>query len=108
MTIKPPLPMPARRAMTKLGEDLSRARRRRQITQASLAERSGVSHATIKRLERGDTRVSLEALARVMHVLGELARLEQLLDTGQDELGLVLMDQALPKRVRPRQRSGAL
>ncbi|MBK6351112.1 MAG: helix-turn-helix transcriptional regulator [Steroidobacteraceae bacterium] len=108
MTIKLPLPLPARRAMTRLGEDLSRARRRRQLTQVSLAERSGVSPATIKRMESGDTRVSLEALARVLHVLGELPRLERLLDTAQDELGLMLMDQALPKRVRLRQHSGAL
>ncbi len=103
-----PLSLPAHRAVAKLGGDLSRARRRRQITQASLAERSGVSLATIKRLERGDARVSIEALVRVLYVLGELARLEQLLDTGEDELGLVLMDQALPKRVRPRRRSAAL
>ena len=108
MTIKLPLPLPARRAMTRLGEDLSRARRRRQLTQVSLAERRGVSPATIKRMESGDTRVSLEALARVLHVLGELPRLERLLDTAQDELGLMLMDQALPKRVRLRQHSGAL
>lgn len=108
MNVKLPLALPARRAMTKLGADLSRARRRRQLTQASLAERSGVSAATIKRLERGDGRVALETLTRVLHVLGELARLERLMDTGEDELGLVLMDQALPKRVRPRLRSGAL
>jgi len=94
--------------MSKLGEDTSRARRRRQLTQASLAERSGVSLATIKRLEKGDARVSLEALARVLSVFGELPRLDALLDTGQDALGLMLMDQALPKRVRPRRRSGAL
>lgn len=108
MNVKLPLAIPARRAMTRLGEDLSRARRRRQLTQASLAERSGVSAATIKRLERGDARVALESLARVLHVLGELPRLERLMDTSEDELGLVLMDQALPKRVRPRLRSGAL
>lgn len=107
MKVQLPLSLPARRAMAKLGQDLSRARRRRQITQASLAERSGVSHATIKRLEAGDSRVSLEALARVMFVFGEVTRLERLLDTGEDELGLILMDQALPKRVRPRKRSAA-
>ena len=108
MTVKLPFPQPAQRAMTKLGVDLSRSRRRRQLTQVSLAERSGVSHATIKRLESGDARVSLEALARVLYVLGELPRLERLLDTAEDELGLMLMDQALPQRVRPRQRSDAL
>jgi transcriptional regulator with XRE-family HTH domain len=108
MTQKQPLSSPARHALTKLGEDLSRARRRRRITQNSLAERSGVSLATIKRLESGDGRVAIETLVRVLQVLGDLQRIEQLLDTGHDELGLVLMDESLPQRVRSRGGSGAL
>jgi hypothetical protein len=50
----------------------------------------------------------LENLARVMQVFGELDRLAQLLDSGADELGIVLMDEQLPKRVRNRRSSGAL
>jgi len=96
------------RAIAKLGEDVSRARRRRRLSRASLAERSGVSEATLKRLEKGDARVALESFARALHVLGELNRLERLLDSGEDELGLVLMDQQLPKRVRQRRSTGAL
>lgn len=46
--------------------------------------------------------------SRALHVLGELYRLEKLLDSGTDELGLVLMDEQLPKRVRQRRSSGAL
>jgi ribosome-binding protein aMBF1 (putative translation factor) len=49
---------------SKLGADVSRARRRRRISRASLAERSGVSEATLKRLEKGDGRVALESFAR--------------------------------------------
>jgi hypothetical protein len=41
-------------------------------------------------------------------VLGELDRVERLLDSGTDELGLMLMDEQLPKRVRQRKNSGAL
>lgn len=96
------------RAIARLGEDLSRARRRRRLSRASLAERSGVSEATLKRLEKGDGSVALENFARALHVLGELGRLEKLLDSGTDELGLVLMDEQLPKRVRQRRSSGAL
>ncbi len=103
-----PISPAAARAQRKLADDLSRARRRRRLTQASLAERSGVSLRTLKRLEAGDARVSIEALVRVLQALGELPRLEQLLDTAEDELGLVLMDEALPKRVRPRKHSGSL
>jgi len=100
--------MPVSRAMAKLGADLSRARRRRRLSRASLAERSGVSESTVKRLELGDGRVALESLARVIHVLGETDRLEQLLDAAHDEIGLVLMDEQLPKRIRNRRAHGAL
>jgi transcriptional regulator with XRE-family HTH domain len=96
------------RAIAKLGEDVSRARRRRRFSRASLAERSGVSEATVKRLEKGDGGVALENLARILNVLGELHRIEDLLDSATDELGLQLMDEQLPKRVRARRSSGAL
>jgi transcriptional regulator with XRE-family HTH domain len=96
------------RSIGKLGNDVSRARRRRRLTRASLAERSGVSVSTLKRLEGGDGTVALENLARALHVLGELDRLANLLDSGTDELGIVLMDEQLPKRVRQRRSSGAL
>jgi transcriptional regulator with XRE-family HTH domain len=96
------------RAIAKLGEDVSRARRRRRFSRASLAERSGVSEATVKRLEKGDGGVALENLARILNVLGELHRIEDLLDSASDQLGLQLMDEQLPKRVRARRSSGAL
>jgi len=100
--------MPVSRALTKLGRDLSLARRRRRLSQASLAERMGVSLATVKRLENGDPRVAIEFVARALHVFGEIDRIEKLLDTSEDSLGLVLMDEQLPQRVRARKTSGAL
>lgn len=103
-----PTPLPVDRAITKLGEDVSRARRRRRLSRASLAERSGISEATLKRLERGDGAVALENLARTLYVLGELGRLERLLDAATDELGIQLADEQLPKRVRARKSSGAM
>jgi transcriptional regulator with XRE-family HTH domain len=109
MTTNRRQPAPAiARAIAQLGEDVSRARRRRRLSRVSLAERSGVSEATLKRLEKGDGSVALENFARALHVLGELGRLEKLLDSGTDELGLVLVDEQLPKRVRQRRSSGAL
>ena len=103
-----PLPSPAVRALAKLGRDISLARRRRRLTQQSLAERSGIGLNTLRRLEHGDPKVALEYVARVLHVLGEIERLEKLLDTGTDEIGLVMMDERLPERVRVRKTSGAL
>lgn len=97
-----PLPLPVERAIVKLGRDISLARRRRQLTQASLAERIGASLATVRRLEKGDPRIPLHFIARALHVFGELERLNQLLDTGEDVIGLSLMDEQLPQRVRTR------
>jgi len=95
-----PLPLPVSRALLKLGEDLNRARRRRRMTQQSVAERIGASLTTVKRLEAGDPRVPLHFLARVLHLFGELQRLKDLLDSGLDDIGLNLMDEQLPKRIR--------
>ncbi len=78
------------------------------MASASLAERSGISEATLKRLEGGDGAVAFGSLARILYVLGELGRLERLLDTATDELGIQLADEQLPKRVRARKTSGAM
>lgn len=95
-----PLPLPVAQALTKLGEDISRARRRRRMTQQSLAERIGASITTIKRMEGGDPRIPLHFVARTLYVFGEIERIGQLLDSGQDAIGLTLMDEQLPKRIR--------
>ncbi|HET8933968.1 MAG TPA: helix-turn-helix transcriptional regulator [Polyangiales bacterium] len=103
------LPLPVQRAIRKLGRDLSLARRRRHISQASLAERMGASLSTIRRMEKGDARVPIHFFARALHVFGEIGALERLLDTAQDDIGLTLMDEQLPKRVRgKRNPSGAM
>jgi transcriptional regulator with XRE-family HTH domain len=103
-----PLPLPANRALTKLGKDISFARRRRRLSQASLAERAGIALSTLKRLEKGESACSMEQLARVLHVFGEIERLENLLDTGADTVGLLMSGEALPQRVRQRRSTGAM
>ncbi len=103
-----PLPEPARRAIAKLGRDLSLARRRRRLSQAALADRSGIAVNTVRRLEKGEPSGSIEHLARILYVLGELERLETLLDTGTDAVGLLMMDEGLPQRIRARKSKGAL
>ncbi len=103
-----PPPDPVTRAIAKLGRDVSLARRRRRLSQASLADRSGIGVNTVRRIEKGEPSGSIEHLARVLYVLGELERLEKLLDTGSDEVGLLMMDEDLPQRIRARQSKGAL
>lgn len=104
-----PIPLPVERAIQKLGSDISLARRRRHISQASLAERMGASLSTVRRMEKGDVRIPIHFFARALHVFGEIRSLENLLDTAQDDIGLTLMDARLPKRVRSKAgTSGAL
>lgn len=94
-----------RRELKKLGEDLSIARRRRRMTQERVAEGAGLDTGTVRRLEQGHPSVSLGSLAMVLLVLGEQGRLARFLDAGNDDLGIALSIEALPKRVRrPRQK----
>ena len=94
------IPLPIERAIAKLGHDVSLARRRRNFSQQSLAERMGASLSTVRRMEQGDFRVPIHFFARALHVFGEIQALAQLLDTAKDDIGLTLMDEQLPKRVR--------
>jgi len=94
------LPTPVALALKKLGADLALARRRRRFTQESMAERLGISEATVRRMERGDTGISIGTLAQAFYVLGELDKITQLLDTASDDIGLSLMNEQLPQRVR--------
>ena len=103
------IPKPVERAIRKLGSDISLARRRRHISQESLAERMGASLSTVRRMEKGDVRIPIQFFGRALHVFGEIQALENLLDTSNDIIGLTLMDEQLPKRVRRNSRpSGAL
>lgn len=105
------LPAPVARALEKLGADLALARRRRRLTQASMAERLRVSEATVRRMEHGDSGISLGTIAQAFFVLGELDKISRLLDTASDDIGLSLMNEQLPQRVRKKRvkpDSGAL
>ncbi|CAE6821826.1 hypothetical protein R75461_06127 [Paraburkholderia nemoris] len=105
------IPAPVSRALKKLGADLALARRRRRLTQASLAERIQTSVATLRRMEHGDERISIGTIAQAFLVLGELDKINGLLDTAADGIGLTLMNQQLPQRVRKKRvtpESGAL
>ncbi len=98
------LPAPVGRALEKLGSDLNRARRRRNLTQQEVANRIGASLNTVKRLENGNDKIPLHFLARMLFLFGELDRLNTLLDSAQDEIGLTLMDERLPRRIRSKKK----
>ncbi len=100
MASTPPLPLPVARSLARLGQAISLARRRRHLTQDDLAARIGASANTVRRMEAGHPGTALAHVARALQVFGELDKLDQLLDTSQDSVGLTLMDQGLPQRVR--------
>lgn len=88
------------RALKQLGADLRTLRLRRRLTMEVVAERARTSRPTLQRIERGDPGVGIGNYAGVMLALGVLPKLASLADPLADEIGLALMDDALPKRGR--------
>ncbi len=100
-----PHPPSVQRALRALGRDVRIARKKRRMPVADFAARMGVSPGTLARLEKGESGVSLGVLAMALLALGELRRLDELLDVSKDDTGLMLDIDSLPQRIRvPRRR----
>ncbi len=65
-----------------------------------MAERALISRMTLHKIERGDTGVSMGNYATVLFVLGMHDGISGLADRSQDSVGLDLLEERLPKRVR--------
>jgi transcriptional regulator with XRE-family HTH domain len=100
-----PFPLFVERALRRVGQNLALARRRRHLSQEALAERIGASVNTVRRMEDGHPGTALQHVARALQVFGELDQFENLMDTAQDSLGLALMDEKLPQRIRTPRRT---
>ena len=94
------LPIPVRRAMRKIGQDIRDARLRRRIPTEILAERASISRMTLYNVENGDPGVSMGTYATILFSLGMIDRLNNLADAGEDTLGRQLEEERLPKRIR--------
>ncbi len=99
MRTAPPLPLPVRKALAKLGADIRAARLRRRIPTTLMAQRVFITRTTLGKVEKGDPGVSLGIYATVLFILGMASRLEELADSRIDALGLQLEEERLPKRV---------
>ena len=95
------VPPAIRRTNRRLAEDLTAWRKLRGLTQAQLADRSGISRATLARLESGDGGITLESLLRVLRALGILDNLTKALDPYESDVGRLRSGEELPQRVRP-------
>lgn len=94
------------RALAALGRNIRIARKKRRMPVSDFAQRLGVSAPTVLRLEKGEPGVSIGCLAQALRALGELHRLEELLDMGSDDAGLMMEAAELPQRIRRRYRAG--
>lgn len=108
MRTTPPLPLPVKHALTKLGADIRAARLRRRIPTILMAERAFISRTTLGKVERGDPSVSLGVYATILFILGLSDRLSDLAEPSTDSLGLQLEEERLPQRIRrSRKREGS-
>ena len=99
MGTRKPTPAPISRALRGLGEDLATWRKLRRLTSEQVADRAGLSRATVVNLEHGRGG-SLENALRVARALGVLDALATALDPYATEVGRLRADEALPQRVR--------
>jgi transcriptional regulator with XRE-family HTH domain len=102
----PPLPLPVKRALRKLGADIRLARRRRRLPQSLVAERAMISAPTLIKVERGDPGVSMGIYATVLFVLGMAERMGDLADPGDDAWGLAVDEENLPERIHLKSTGG--
>ncbi len=95
------LPPDVTNALSRVGESIRIARKRRGMTLDGMASRMFVTRKTLARLEKGDPSVSLGVLASALWVLGMEKDLLEIALPEKDEVGNFRDRQRLPKRVRP-------
>ena len=86
-----------------MGAQIKMARLRRKTSAELIAERAGISRATLWAVEKGSPSVSVGIYAAVLHSLNGMDK-DLLLVAKDDELGRKLQDLDLPIRKRAPQR----
>jgi len=94
------LPTEVADVISKLGEHIRVARKRREMTLDDMASRMYVTRKTLARLENGDSGVSLGVMASALWVLGLEKDLKEIAIPENDKVGNYRELQRLPKRVR--------
>lgn len=87
--------------LEKMGGQIKLARLRRNLSSELIAERAGISRATLWAIEKGTPTVAIGAYAAVLHALGGMDKDLELI-AGNDEFGRRIQDMNLvtPKRAK--------
>ena len=88
-----------------MGEQIKLARLRRRLATTLVAERAGISRATLWKVEKGDPSVAMGIYAAVLHALTYLDK-DLLLVAKDDEMGRQLQDLNLVIKKRAPRRVG--
>lgn len=84
------------------GANIARMRKIQGVTAELLAERAGVTRATLRSVERGEGTARLDNVMAVLRVLGQSEAVVQATDPMTTDLGRLHADESLPQRVRVR------
>ncbi len=91
--------------LSQMGEQIKLARLRRHLSTEVVAERAGISRATLWNVEKGSPSVAIGIYAAVLHALNGMDS-DLLLVAKDDELGRKLQDIDLKARRRAPNRKG--
>ena len=91
------------RQLAHFGETLKLARLRRRLTSEMVAQRAGMSRATLCKIESGNPAVAMGNYFKVLHVLGLTQNFESL--TARDDFGHDLLDLQLTSKNRAPKRN---
>lgn len=99
MPSKSPVIFPSEsRQLSSFGERLRLARKRRKLSTAIIASRTGVSRTTVYKVEAGDPSVTLGTYLRVLSALGLDSDISLL--AADDKVGRRLQDLEMDKGMR--------
>lgn len=88
-----------------MGERLRLARLRRRLSAQQVAERAGISRATLHKVERGEPNVAMGSYFQVLRVLGLETDFESL--AADDTMGRKLQDlEMVTPRRAPKRKAG--
>ena len=92
--------------LSQMGNQIKLARLRRRLTAELVANRAGITRATLNKVEKGSPSVAIGIYASVLHALNNLDK-DLLMIAKDDELGQKLRDLELTTKMRATGKRGA-